>query len=800
MLYFIFSTRLNAQSKIYGRITDENNKPIMGTTVLLLHSEDSLLAKGTVTNNNGEYSFEKINQGSYFITSSFTGFETVSSGTFYLSNDNDKIDNGTFKMKTTQSVLKDVTVKSTLPLFEQKPDRLIINVASSITAAGNTALQVLERSPGVFVNRQNNTISILGKDGVKIMINGKQNYMPADAVVQMLDGMSAGNIDKIELITTPPANFDAEGNAGYINIVLKQNDNVGTNGSYSATLGYGEGLVTQANLNFNHRKGKINLYGDISYSRVKNPFTINGYNRISNAGNIYESFGSDDRTDTTRQHNIRLGLDFQASSHTILGILFTSNGRWYRQSELTTNSFYNNGILDTTQKGNNSELNNWQDYGINLNLQQDLRKNENLSFNATYLHYKNNQPFNYYNMFYDNTENFIYGENTKSGKITPLDFLIFALDYNKKLSEKISIEAGIKSTVAKFKNESNFEKLVQDDWKIDPSLSSIYTLNENYAMAYISGDIKVSEKTTIKGGLRFEFTNSNLGSEEQKNIVDRHYGNFFPTIYLTQKLDENNTINFSFNTRISRPTFNDLAPFTYYSSRNNLITGNPALQPAISNTIKIEYAYKRYLLWVSFSSEKNTITGFQPHVDSLTNKTISTPENLKNQKMVTAVLSIPVSPAKWWNMQYNITGLWQQVNAMYDNEPVRIEEKNIMINMSQSFTLPKNFFIELSGFYRSPGLDGISLIKSFGSLDFGVKKKFGTKDVLAFSANNLLNSQDIRIHTNLPDLNLVGDVNLRFSWRTFKLTYTHNFGKNKLKASRNRNTGAEDEKERVKYQ
>src|SRR5690606_24141719 len=113
--------------------------------------------------------------------------------------------------------------------------------------------------------------------GVRVMINGKLNYMPVSAVLQMLDGMSAGNIDRIELITTPPANFDAEGNAGYINIILKENNNLGTNGSFSATLGYGKGWVTQASLNFNYRTTKLNIYGDFSYSRERKPFITNGY-------------------------------------------------------------------------------------------------------------------------------------------------------------------------------------------------------------------------------------------------------------------------------------------------------------------------------------------------------------------------------------------------------------------------------------------------------------------------------------------------------------------------------------------
>jgi hypothetical protein len=273
----------------------------------------------------------------------------------------------------------------------------------------------------------------------------------------------------------------------------------------------------------------------------------------------------------------------------------------------------------------------------------------------------------------------------------------------------------------------------------------------------------------------------------------------FPTLFLSRRLNEKSTISLSYTCRITRPSFNDLAPFTYYSNRTTVLTGNPALQPAIAQAVSAGYTFKKYFLQVSFTREDNTIAAFQPTVDSASNKTINKPENLDNQKLLAVVLSVPVKVTAWWSMQYNITGTWQQVNSVYEKEPISIEQKNISVNMTQSFTLPENFSVELSGFYNSRSLNGITVFKPMGSLDFGIRKKLGARDNINFSANNLLNSMDYRGYTNLPEKNLVGDIHLRFSWRTFKLTYTRSFGKEKLKANRSRTTGAEDEKGRVQY-
>ena len=230
-----------SQTVLRGAVLLSSNSPAVNASISLLRSADSSLVKAGLCDKDGTYVFTNIAKGIYFLSVSSTGYQTHFSESIVVTAGKPEVRLADITLQEEPAALKQVTVTAKKPLLEQKIDRLVINVAASITSSGNTALEVLERSPGVVVDRQNNDISLSGKNGVVIMMNGKITHMPVTAVVQMLAGMSAGNIEKIELITTPPASLDAEGNAGYINIVLKEINNYGTNGSFSLSAGYGRG-------------------------------------------------------------------------------------------------------------------------------------------------------------------------------------------------------------------------------------------------------------------------------------------------------------------------------------------------------------------------------------------------------------------------------------------------------------------------------------------------------------------------------------------------------------------------------
>ena len=780
-----------AQSAIRGQVKSEH-EPLGDVSVLLLQATDSLLVKGHITDKTGNYSFSNVSPGKYILRFSIAGYkdgalplEVTTSGS--------PVDLGSMLLVKQPKELRQVEITAKKPLFEQKVDRTVVNVKGSITAAGSSALDILERSPGVRVNRQDNIISMAGKNGVMVMVNGKLMQMPASAVVQMLSGMNAGNIEKIELITTPPANYDAEGNAGYINIVLTGNPNAGTNGVFTATAGYSNGPLADASINFNHRDGRFNIYGDYSFSRSqwKQPFDM--YRKVVDQGDVKENDGYTSREPVQRNHFGRLGLDFAASKKTIIGALITGYDNRWSMDAVNDAVFSKNGVPDTIVNIVNDEINQWKNLSVNFNLNHNFNAGERLSIDVDYLHYHDNNPVNYRNSYYNGSNALLFTQQTKSEKLTPIHMWIGKADYTKKINRTVSLEAGIKGGVYEFTNDVKVSTLVQNAWKVDSALSSKYLLNEKINAAYATLNIGFNARTNMKIGLRYEHTNSNLGTTAVKNIVDRSYGNFFPSLFLTRKLGQDKTLNFSYSRRITRPTFNDMAPFVIFMDPNTFFSGNPGLQPAISDGVTVSYTHKRFLFSLGYSYDKTPIARFQGHVDPKTNKMTLVAENLKNASSVSATISLPFTVTNRWTMQNNLQGLWMRVNTLYSGKPLQVEQKLVNITTIQNVTLPRNFSIELLATYQSGGLWGSTIAKSSGALNFGVQKKFNGSS-LKLNVTDIFNTNRLRLYNDFPEHNLVTKFEGQFFPRAVKLTFTKNFGNKELRSKRARTTSLEEEK------
>ena len=789
-----------AQSVIRGKVTNSSGKPVAGANVVLLNAKDSAMVKGAIAADDGSYVLENISPGSYRLTGSFIGHKQFYSDTFSLSGSGEARLMAV-KLEELGVNLNEVVISAKKPLYEQKIDRMVINVQSSIVAVGGTALDVLERSPGVIVNRQNNSLSMNGKDGVVVMINGKVNNMPLSAVVQLLEGMNAGNIEKIELITTPPAKYDAEGNAGFINIVMVNNPGSGTNGSYSLSLGYGQGETSLASVNVNHRNAKLNYYGDYSFSRTHQPQSLTAYRQVTNLGNSTENSSVSERDPLVSIHNGRLGMDYEISKKTILGALVSGYYRHWTMDAVNSVTIRNNGQLDTALNIVNDELNRWKNYGLNVNAQHTFSNSGVMTFNLDHLYYHQTNPSGYLNSYSNGTGQFLYADQIRSGKETPINMWVSNADYTRKLGKKTDLEMGVKAALSRFTNDVSVDRLLQNAWVGDQSLTAKYKLKEQIAAAYTSLSISLSPKIDMKLGLRYEYTNSNLGSQLQQDLVDKQYGNLFPTFFVSRKLGEHSSVNLSYNKRITRPTFTDMAPFVIFIDPNTFFSGNAGLQPSISNSVSTSYSYKNYIFSLSYSHDDAAIASFQSRIDSTINREILVSENLDHMKNLSLTMALPLDITNWWNMQNNIIGRWQQVNGFYNDDKVRIEKKNFQVVSSHNFKLPKDWSVELIGFYQSADMFGLAIMKPFGMVNLGMQKKFsGQRNTFSFNITDLFSTGVFKAYSLIPEQNLNTRFSGRFEQRTYKVSFSHQFGNDKLTGARERKTASEEEKNRVRRQ
>ncbi len=799
---FLFLTglfsQLQAQNQLQGSLITAEGAPLAFANVLLLQAVDSTLIKGQITDDDGRFSLENIQPGNYFMTFNMLGYETVQTESFTLTDQPGLKDVGETTLQESAAELEAVEVIGKKPLFEQKVDRLVVNVANTITSAGGTALEVLERSPGVIVNRQNNSISISGKSGVVVMINGRINYMSSEAVVQLLAGISSDNIEKIELITTPPAGFDAEGNAGFINIVLKKNLDDGMSGSYSLSAGYGKGETANASINFNYRKGIFNLYGDYSHLRNARAQVFAFDRSIQLDNEFVETQTRSERDPVQSNHNGRLGMDLQLSKNTIIGALFSAYDTKWTMDALNKAMISSNGAPESQINIENEELNQWRHYGGNFNVKHTFREGETLNFDADYLYYRDNNPTDYLNSYLDGEGSFEFDERTRSRKLTPIKVAVGKMDYSRSLTEKVKMTTGLKATFSSFTNDVAVERWMTQNWEADPGLTNKYELHEKIFAAYGDMDWSLGEKTTMKVGLRYEYTDSNLGAVEQKDIVDRQYGRFFPSFFLSRQINENNAVNFSYSRRITRPTFNDMAPFVIFMDPTTFFSGNPALQPAFSNNVKLDYQVKSMLFSAQYSREDSTIARFQSTVIPGTNQQLIFAENLKFKNTASFTASIPFSPVKWWNMYINASGVWEQIGVNRDGMLEKVELKSVNVFSSQTFILPKNFSLEVNGFFNSGSLFGAFKVKPFGAVNAGLQKKFGEHGgTLRLGYDNIFNTLLFRFSSDVPALGQRFGGELQFTQPTIKISYSRNFGNRKMKSQRKRATGSEEERQRV---
>lgn len=787
---------LFAQSSIQGRIIDTYDYGVAFANVLLLNQDDSVFVKGAVTDEDGYYKLTNIGKGNYLIESSMVGFSKSYSSLIVSDGQKDQAINTIILAEDTKQ-LNEVVIKAEKPFFELEQGKMVVNVASSISATGLSVIDVLDRSPGVMVNRQSSSLSVLGKNGVVILMNGHRFRMPVEAAYQMLSGLNSSDVEKIEIITVPPANYDADGDAGFINIVMKKNNAmIGTNGSLSIAQGYGSGYNGNISLNLNHQGPKFSWFGLLSASYVD---MVQEWEAFRGNNNGYEDIGIKTYTDrfaTRKSINYQAGFDYKLGNRTIVsGLMSGYETRWDMNAPNTTNSEYSISP-DTLVKMTTIEENYWSHIMGNINLQHTFQNGQVISTNVDYLTYKNSNPSWYNIMSYNESNDLLGSEEFKISKDTPIDLLVADVNHSMKIGKSVSVESGIRGAFSNLTNTVVFEEKIDSNWVPDPNFSSDGLLNEDIMAAFTTANIKIDEKTTLNAGLRYENTKTDLTSASGEELVYRHYGDFFPTAFLSRKINPDNLIQVSYGRRITRPAFNQMAPFVFFSDPFTFFAGNVNILPTYTNTIKADYSYKSWIFFVQYSMDKNVIASFQPTLDEETNTVFLKTENIDQRQTVSMMVAFPLKVTSWWETQNNFTASYQKVNSELNEETFEVEQKGLQVVLTNTFSLPKNYTIELMGYYISPTILGYYSALSRGYVNLGIQKDFEKAGVLRVSCNDIFETSQLRWRSfEGADLDISG--RLKFEKRVFMATYTYKFGNNKIKGTRNRKVGSQEEQRRI---
>jgi hypothetical protein len=778
------------QASIRGRVTDGREKLSFATVSLL--TSDSALVKNAMTAADGYFVFEDVASGNYLISSSMVGYNKYYSQLIAVQNSS--IETPDIVLGPASTELSGVTIKSKKPLFDQKMDRLIVNVQSSITSAGSTVLEVLEKSPGIVVNKQNHTITMNGKAGVRVMINGKSSQLPLEVVVQMLEGMSSANVEKIELITNPPAKYDAEGSAGIINIIMKGDVDFGTNGSFGVTLGSKWAEVLGGHSNITHRGKKFACFLDYSIVSEHNLHKYNLSRQFLFNGFVQDINDYSSRENVTVQQNANAGIEFKLSKNTLLNFSFTGYKRNWDMNAIIND--VNHVSKDSTLSSSMAvhESNVWQSASAGVGLLSKVNPKTDLSFNLDYLYYHNNNPSQYDDRF-SNHNNANDGSSIDVKKKTPIRFLIATVDYKHVYSPFLTMEAGLKAVTSTLNNNVLVQRLQNNAWVTDSIFTSYSNFHEQVGAGYISATWQPESQWTINSGLRYEYTHTTIGTPAQKNLVNRKGGNLFPNVSLEKGLTKNQTIELSYSRRINRPTYNDIAPFVIFWGPNSFDGGNTELKAAIADAAKIGYHKNKWVISLQFTHSKNEIDPGEPENDS-SNNVIYRHQNLKYLNQVALANAWSFKIANWWDVQTNVVAQYLVVQTAH--LPVNVQRHNygLNLNVTNSLKLPKDFAVEISGMYQSTTLLGIIESLSVSSINIGVQKKLG-KGAIRFAVDDIFNENNWKLKMTLPqDKNLNTYFHYDFHSRFARITYTRSFGNSKLKSIKLK-SASEEERGRV---
>ncbi|RYZ23719.1 MAG: TonB-dependent receptor [Chitinophagaceae bacterium] len=790
-------------------ITNEQKAPLESATVEILRAKDSVLVKTALSDRGGTALAEALPAGRYLLRITMTGHEPRYAPAFEVTEGAVQLPAIALSARSANE-LKGVTVTARKPFIQKLNDRIVVNVENSIVSAGSTAMDVLERAPGVTIDN-NDALSLRGRAGVIIMIDGKPSPMTGADLANYLRGLNSNAIERIDIITNPSSKYDAAGNSGIIDIRLKKDQRLGTNGTLTA--GYGRGILPKANAGatINHRNKNMNLFGSYNYGNREflNHLFIN--RNFYSGPTLTASDDKDNYSETQVQsHAVRAGADFFLTKKSTLGFLVNGNMAdidrrgdiltnvhttpvrpGYYFTTIATNDDYNNNVV-----GNINFKTRLDSAGSELTADADLGIYRSGSLTRTGSSYFNSD-----------------GSEKRSPDILDgdqkgrLSLATAKADYTHPIGKNARLEAGAKTSYVRSDNDARFYNVSGAVSSVDSTKTNRFYYEEYNNAVYVNGS-KDWSKWSLQLGLRGEQTNIRTLQTKTGARFRNDYFQLFPSAFVTYKLKEDKAIGLSVSRRIDRPGYSQLNPFLFQIDATIYATGAPLLRPQLTWSYEASYTVKQlnFTLGYSHTTDPQTsvlsrildvIPDFQIKPGQDSNITVQIPVNLESSDYFGLTATLPWRVKPWWNLMANVNVFYNHFNGNIGGALLSNGDPAANLRLNNTFTLPKGWGAELNASYNSVSRYNYAKTATQWGISAGVQK-----NVLAGKGTVRLNVTDI-FFTNLPRATVTYEGNYIENWHAIRdsrvatLSFTYRFGSSKVQAARRRTTASEEERQRA---
>ncbi|MCB9055696.1 MAG: TonB-dependent receptor [Chitinophagales bacterium] len=757
---------------IEGRVLNEKNAAVAYSSVSLLKAKDSSQVLITTSSEDGGFSLDAA-VGNYILNISFLSYKEKY---IPVSITSKNVDLGIITLTAQARTLDEVVVTSQKNLMELKLDKRVYNVSQDVSNIGSNASEILANIPSVDVDIEGN-VSLRGSQGVRILVDGKPSALTGLRSNDALRNLQGAMIDRIEVITNPSSRYDAAGESGIINIILKKNRTRGFNGNFTGTVGYPSNF--NAAYSINYRTQKINLFSSFGTNYRKNPgggFSTQQYTGTDT------SFIYNQKTDRTRKGisgNLMAGIDYYVTPNTTITGSFLIDMGWEKNiRNLLYEDFDNNGLLTQTTSRVDDETERERDTEVSLNFQKKYSGNKDREWTAAFKWTNSGE-----------TESSDYKETSsinnqqkiqRSGNPAYEDNLLLQTDYVHPFGENGKFETGMKATIREITNEYLVEQLDNGNWNTLPAFDNNMKFTEKVFAAYAMVGNKI-KRFSWQLGFRGELTDMQTGLIKTNEINHRNYFNLFPSSAISYELDDLNTLQFSYSYRINRPNFRNLTPFADFSDPRIYFTGNPNLNPEFTHSIETGHLVdwgKGSVLSSVYYRHKTGVTERIRILDSVTGVTNIIPINLSTQDDIGFETALSLNISDWWRFNSSFNFFHAKAKGEYKGVSYGSETFSWTNRTTSRMTFFKKVDFQASLFYRSPRVNTQGRDRSMYSIDLGLAKDvFKGKGTLTFNVRDLLNTRQRRSIVDIPGYYSES----QFRWRPRQFRLTLNFRVNQQK-------------------